>query len=146
LGRHRPGARDRADACRGAALLAALGPHDVGQAAVVAGGLVLAVEAIEGTDAMLDRVAALPRERRRASPPPSGVLVKIPKPGQDARLDAPAVGPETVRRAARAGLRGIVGLAGGTQALDRAEIAAVADAHGLFVWGVEAADLGLEAS
>jgi hypothetical protein len=143
LGRRRAGAADLADARRAAAIVSALGPHDVGQGAVVARGLCLAVEAIEGTDLMLARLAALPVERRRTAPPPSGVLVKMPKPGQDRRFDLPTIGPATVRGAAAAGLAGIVGLAGGTQLLDAAETAALADARGLFVEGLSREALGL---
>ncbi len=93
LGAKAPGAQDRADAARAARIVAALGPLDVGQGAVVARGLCLAVEAIEGTDLMLARLADLPPDRRAAVPPPSGVLYKGPKPGQDRRLDLPAIGP-----------------------------------------------------
>ncbi|MEL6773258.1 MAG: UDP-2,3-diacylglucosamine diphosphatase LpxI [Pseudomonadota bacterium] len=146
IGKHSPSARARADAVAAAAIVTALAPHEVGQGAVVANGLCLAVEAVEGTDLMLARLADLPPARRRRAPPPSGVLVKIPKPAQDLRLDTPTIGPQTVRAAAAAGLSGIVGLAGATQVLDRAETAALADAKGLFVWGATAADLGLEAA
>lgn len=134
LGRHRPDARDRADAARAAAILAALAPHDVGQAVVVAGGLCLGVEAIEGTDALLARVASLPAERRRLSPPPSGVLVKLPKTDQDRRIDLPTIGPGTVAGAQAAGLGGIVIEADGVNVLDRAATIAAADAAGLFLW------------
>ncbi|MEM7566602.1 MAG: UDP-2,3-diacylglucosamine diphosphatase LpxI [Pseudomonadota bacterium] len=143
VGRLRPGAAALADARRAAAIVTALGPHDVGQGAVVARGLCLAVEAIEGTDLMLARVAALPAERRRTAPPPSGVLLKMPKPGQDRRFDLPTLGPATVRAAAAAGLEGVAGLAGETQLVDPAETAAVADAAGLFVVGLTRAALGL---
>ncbi|MEO1467488.1 MAG: UDP-2,3-diacylglucosamine diphosphatase LpxI [Pseudomonadota bacterium] len=142
LGRRAPGPGDWADARRAAAIVRALGPLDVGQGAVVANGLCLGIEAIEGTDIMLARVAALPPGRRRRAPPPSGVLVKMPKPGQDRRLDMPAIGPDTVRAAKAAGLRGIVGLAGATLVIDRAETGAVADALGLFVVGAGEAALG----
>ncbi|MEM6944706.1 MAG: UDP-2,3-diacylglucosamine diphosphatase LpxI [Pseudomonadota bacterium] len=143
VGTRRAGDRDLLDVRRAAAIVAALGPHDVGQGAVVARGLCLGIEAIEGTDLMLERIATLPAERRRAAPPPSGVLVKIPKPGQDRRFDLPTIGPATVRGAAAAGLAGIVGLAGETQLLDEAETAAMAEAHGLFVEGLDRSALGL---
>ena len=109
LGRHQPEPPDRSDAARGAAILAALGPLDVGQAVVVAGGVCLGVEAIEGTDALLARVAALPVARRHM---PGGVLVKMAKPGQDRRVDLPSIGPRTVEGAARAGLRASANFAG----------------------------------
>jgi DUF1009 family protein len=142
LGRRKPAARDMGDAARAARIVAALGPHDVGQGAVVARGLCLAVEAIEGTDLMLERVAGLPAERRAAAPPPSGVLYKGPKPGQDRRFDLPAIGPGTVRGAAAAGLAGIVAAAGETQLLEPGETRAEADRLGIFVYGATAEELG----
>ena len=104
IGRHQPSGRDQTDIARGLALLAALGPFDVGQAVVVADGHVLAVEAAEGTDRMLERIVSLRREGRIHSPPGLGVLVKAPKPGQDRRFDLPAVGHIDGRRR---GARGI---------------------------------------
>lgn len=142
LGRHAPSARDLQDAARAARIVAALGPLDVGQGAVVAGGLCLAVEAIEGTDLMLERVAALPAERRRAAPPPSGVLFKAPKPGQDGRLDRPAVGPRTVEGAQAAGLAGIVVAADQVLCPERDAMRRAADAAGLFVYGARPEELG----
>jgi len=138
LGRHQPEPPDRADAARGAAILAALGPLDVGQAVVLAAGVCLGVEAIEGTDALLARVAALPDERRYA---PGGVLVKMAKPGQDRRVDLPSIGPRTVEGAARAGLKGIVIEADGTNILEREATIRAADAAGLFVWSATAETL-----
>ena len=117
----------RADIRRGIAVCRALGAADVGQAVVVQQGLVLGVEAIEGTDALLARCGTLRREGR------GGVLVKLAKPGQDRRLDLPAVGPETVRNAAAAGLVGIAFGAGATVLLDRGATVAAADAAGLFL-------------
>ena len=115
----------------------ALGAGDVGQGCVVQQGIVLAVEAIEGTDAMLARAAVLAR------PGPGGVLLKMVKPGQDRRADLPTIGPETVRAAAAAGLRGVAFEAGGTLITDRAGCVAAADAAGLFLMGVEADMRGL---
>ena len=135
LGTCLPGDQDKTDAARAASIIAALGPHDVGQGAVVANGLVLAVEAIEGTDLMLARVAELPAERRASAHPPSGVLFKGPKPGQDLRMDVPTIGPATIAGAKAAGLRGIVVLAGETLLLNPADTRADADAAGLFVYG-----------
>ncbi|MEQ1931132.1 MAG: UDP-2,3-diacylglucosamine diphosphatase LpxI, partial [Parvularculaceae bacterium] len=95
LGRLAPDLKDLADIAKGAAIVRALGPFDVGQGAVVAGGHVLAVEAAEGTDAMLDRCAALPASARGGER--NGVLVKRPKPRQELRVDLPTIGVETVR-------------------------------------------------
>ena len=143
LGARRPGGRDRQDAARAARIVATLGALDIGQGAVVARGLCLAVEAIEGTDLMLARLAELPPERRAAAPPPAGVLYKGPKPGQDRRLDLPAIGPETVAGTARAGLDGIVAAAGETVLLDAAATRAAADAAGVFVYGASLDELEL---
>ncbi len=108
-----------------------LGPFDVGQAVVVDGGRIIAVEAAEGTDAMLRRLGLRPSGER------CGVLVKRPKPGQERRIDLPVIGPETVRNAVRAGLSGIVVEAGGAMAAERAALIREADAAALFVAGVE---------
>ena len=132
LGSIRPDAAARADIDRGAAVTRALGSVDVGQGCVVQQGIVLAVEAIEGTDAMLARAAALAR------PGPGGVLVKLVKPGQDRRADLPTIGPATVRAAQTAGLRGIAFEAGGTLLTDRAACIAEADGAGLFLIGIDA--------
>ena len=107
----------RRDAERAAEVLRALGAADVGQACVVAQGRCLAVEALPGTDHMLGVVAGLGSRR----PDPGGgrgLVMKAPKPGQDRRVDLPAIGPETIRGAAEAGLGGVVVEAGGVLALD----------------------------
>jgi len=90
----------KADIDRGVAVLAALGDHDVGQGVVVQDGRVIAVEAAEGTDAMLRRVADL-----LDSSAPSAIFVKRRKSGQDVRLDMPVIGGETLRLAAASGIR-----------------------------------------
>lgn len=136
LGRHRPGGQDRMDVARGAAILTALGPLDVGQAVVVAGGLCLGIEALEGTDALLERVAGL-RDRG----PEGGVLVKLTKPGQDRRFDLPTIGPRTVEGAVAAGLNGIAIEAGRANLIDREATLRAADAVGLFLWSATAAEL-----
>ena len=131
LGTVAPDAQAMDDVTRGQAVLRALGEADVGQACVVQQGIVLAVEAIEGTDAMLARAGSLAR------PGPGGVLVKLVKPGQDRRADLPAIGPDTIRSAAAAGLRGVAFEAGGTLLHDRPACITAADAAGLFLLGVE---------
>ena len=128
-----PSPADRADAARAAAIVAALGAQDLGQGAVVEQGLCLAVETLPGTDAMLD-FAALHQAMRPDPRGGRGVLYKAPKPGQDHRIDLPAIGPDTVRRAARAGLAGIGWEAGGVMLLDRDSAMAEAQAAGLFLW------------
>lgn len=136
LGSRKPSARDLEDIKLGLAVLAAAGPFDVGQAAVVANGHVIALEAIEGTDQMLARVAELRRNGRLRAPPGAGILVKAPKPGQDRRFDLPAVGPPTVENAAHAGLAGIAIVAGGTVMAEPQRMAKLADEAGIFVVGV----------
>lgn len=130
-----PTERDRADAARAAVIVQALGRVDVGQGAVVQQGLCLAVEALPGTDSMLAGVAAIPAGLRPAGA--KGVFYKAPKPSQDRRVDLPALGPETVRRAAAAGLGGIVFEAGGVICLDLPGMVAEAEAAGLFLWARE---------
>lgn len=130
-----PTEADARDAARAAAIVAALGAVDVGQGAVVAQGLCLAVEALPGTDAMLDFVA---QTAQRPDPAGArGVFYKAPKPGQDRRVDLPALGLETVRRAAAAGLAGIAWQAGGVICLDPPAMVAEAEAAGLFLWSRE---------
>lgn len=134
LGALAPGAQALEDIRRGVAVVRALGAVDVGQGAVVQQGLVLGVEAIEGTDALLARCAGLRREG------PGGVLVKLVKPGQDRRVDLPTVGPATITGAAAAGLAGIAIEAGGTILVDRAATIAAADAAGLFLVAIRPDD------
>ena len=136
LGRYQPSSRDRADIARALNLIAALGPFDVGQAAVVADNHVLAVEAAEGTDNLLARMIELRRQRRVTTPPGVGVLVKAPKPGQDRRFDLPAIGPATVESVARAGLAGVAVVAGSTIIAETAAVIATADRANIFLIGV----------
>jgi len=136
LGGVAPEAEALGDIARGFALLAALAPFDVGQSAVVARGHVLAVEAAEGTDAMLRRCVDL---RQWGGRKRSGVLIKAPKQGQEMRVDMPVIGPRTVELAANAGLAGIAVASGNVMIIEQAEMMAVADRHGVFVFGAEAA-------
>jgi DUF1009 family protein len=136
LGRCQPTERDRGDIARAMTLIAALGPFDVGQAAIVANNHVLAVEAAEGTDNMLARIAELRRQGRVTTPPGVGVLVKAPKPGQDRRFDLPSIGPRTIEGVARAGLAGVAVAAGSTIIAEATEVVAIADRDNIFVAGV----------
>ena len=134
LGAVQPSDADRRDAGRAEAIVTGLGSLDVGQGAVVAQGLCLAVEALPGTDAMLRFVAGIDPVLRRDPRQGRGVLYKAPKTGQDRRIDLPALGVQTVIGAAAAGLGGIVFEAGGVVLLDRAAMVAEADRRGLFLW------------
>jgi UDP-2,3-diacylglucosamine hydrolase len=130
LGRLKPNSDAEIDIARGIAIARAVGALDIGQAVVVQQGLVLGVEAIEGTDGLLKRCALLRRDG------PGGVLIKLAKPGQEARVDRPTIGPKTVAMAVEAGLRGIAAEAGATLVIDRDELIRAADGAGLFVVGV----------
>jgi DUF1009 family protein len=136
LGRSQPSQPDWEDIARAIAMIAALGPFDVGQAVIVAANNVLAVEAAEGTDDMLARVADLRRQGRVTTPAGVGVLVKAPKPGQDRRLDLPAIGPRTIENLTRAGLAGIAVTAGSTIIAEAEQVIAAADREKVFVVGV----------
>ncbi|HAH09171.1 MAG TPA: DUF1009 domain-containing protein [Alphaproteobacteria bacterium] len=131
-----PSDQDHLDIKRAIQVVSTLGALDIGQGAVVANGLVLAVEAAEGTDRMLDRVAML-RQAGSSALRSSGVLVKMSKPGQERRIDLPTVGVETIRRMEQAGLSGLAVEAQGALALDQAAMAALADDHGMFILGFE---------
>lgn len=133
LGAVSPREADRADLLKALEVARAIGDLDIGQGAVVSHGLVLAVEAQEGTDAMLTRVAALPGDLRGQAP--QGVLAKAPKPIQERRVDLPVIGVTTIELAARAGLAGVAGPAGDLIVIDKAGVIAAADRLGLFVWG-----------
>lgn len=134
LGRLSPDETHMADIKKGEAVICALGPFDVGQGAVVANGLVLAIEAAEGTDAMLARCAQL-APALKGGAGRGGVLIKRPKPGQELRVDLPTIGPETVRQVAEAGLVGIAVEADAALIIDAAETAREADRLGLFIYG-----------
>ena len=130
LGACATGPEDEADISRGVAVLEALGHSDVGQAVVVQAGVVLGIEAIEGTDALIARCGAL---RRSAKGP---VLVKRAKSGQEQRVDLPTIGPATVAGCREAGFTGIAIEAGRTLVVDRDATIAAADAGGLFLVGL----------
>jgi hypothetical protein len=125
-----PDALAMADIARGKEVLKIIGAADIGQACVVQQGIVLAVEAVEGTDAMLARIPSVTR------PGPGGVLVKLAKPGQERRADLPTLGSATIQNAIAAGLRGIAFEAGGSLLTNKALMIEAADAGGIFLLGV----------
>ncbi len=136
IGKRQPSLRDSADIALGVALLRTLGRFDIGQAVVVADRRIVAVEAAEGTDQMLARIVELRRSGRLRTPVGVGVLVKAAKPGQDRRLDLPAIGPQTVAGIARAGLAGLAVVAGEALIAEPHLVAVAADRAKLFVVGV----------
>lgn len=138
LTRATPDPDSDADILLGRDVLRALSPFDVGQAVVVIGGHVVAVEDIEGTDGLLARVARLRAAGRIRTRTGRGVLVKAPKSGQDLRFDLPTLGPRTIEGVATAGLAGIAVAAGNSMVAEPQAMIASADAAGLFVTGLSA--------
>ena len=134
----KPDAAAAADIGKGREAIRALSPFDIGQAAVVIDGHIVAVEDIEGTDGLLARVARLREQGRIRSPARRGVLVKAPKSGQDLRFDLPTIGPVTVEGAAGAKLAGLAVVAGNTLIAEPQAMIQVADAARLFVTGIPA--------
>jgi hypothetical protein len=130
-----PSERDKADIAAAARIVREMGALDIGQAAIVCEGLPLAVEAAEGTDAMIKRVATLPENIRGTVAKRRGVLVKAPKPIQDRKTDLPVIGVQTIENVAASGLSGIALEAGGALIVNRKAVIAAADAAGLFVTG-----------
>ncbi|MCR9269524.1 MAG: UDP-2,3-diacylglucosamine diphosphatase LpxI [Hyphomonadaceae bacterium] len=123
------------DLKKAAEIATVMGRHDIGQGAIVANGLVLCVEAQEGTDEMLRRCADLPSQLRGSPTDRAGVLVKRPKPDQERRIDLPTIGLATVELAAEAGLAGIGFEADGALILNHDAVKARAEALGLFLYG-----------
>jgi hypothetical protein len=133
---HTPSPQDEADIDRAVTAALAIGALDIGQGAIACRGIVLALEAAEGTDEMLKRVASLPPDIRGRDEKREGVLVKLSKPGQERRVDLPTIGVETVERVAAAGLAGIAVEAGGALIADVDAVAQAADRKGIFVIGL----------
>jgi DUF1009 family protein len=135
LGKIQPDAASEIDIARGVEVVRRLGALDVGQAAIVCAGLVLAVEAAEGTDAMILRAAGLPESIRGSAARRCGVLVKALKPSQDGKTDLPVIGVQTIENAARAGLAGIAAEANRSLLVERKAAIDAANAAGLFLYG-----------
>ncbi len=129
-GKVKPSSEDMDDIKRGITVAKALGAVDVGQAVVVQEGMVLAVEAIEGTDMMLSRAATV----KKAGKAP--VMVKVLKPGQDMRVDLPAIGLKTIEQLKKYGIKGIAVEAGGILLIEREAVIKMADESGIFIIGM----------
>lgn len=132
-GKYSPDLQAKADIEHGLRVALGLGALDIGQSVVVQQGIVLGVEAIEGTDALIERCGRLARQGA------GGVLIKIAKPGQERRVDLPTIGTTTIQNLAKAGLRGIAVEAGATLVVEENAVVAAADAAGLFVIGLDKA-------
>jgi len=125
LGRKKPRAREREDVAFGRRVARATGAFEIGQTVIVRAGLVLAVEAVEGTDAAIRRGGELGRG--------GAVVVKASKPGQDLRFDVPAVGPNTIELMAEVGAKVLAVESGRTLLLERDRLVSAADAAGIVV-------------
>lgn len=136
LGTCKPQDADWADLIKARDTARAVGALDIGQGAVVCKGLVLAVEAQEGTDAMLQRCAILPPVLRGTERDRQGVLVKVPKPGQDTRVDLPTIGVRTVEMAAQAGLAGIGFAQNASLLVEQEDMISRANKLGMFLIGI----------
>ena len=136
IGRTTPSEEDLRDILKASKAADALGMLDVGQGAICVGGRIVALEGAEGTDEMIERVAAL-RAAGRISTRRKGVLVKLCKPQQDLRADLPSIGVSTISNAKAAGLAGIAIEAGRALILERAAAVAAADEAGLFIYGID---------
>jgi DUF1009 family protein len=138
-GRHAPNEQALEDIALARKVIHRLGELDIGQAAAVADGLVLAVEAAEGTDAMLERLPLLSKSLRGTLDNRRGVLVKAPKPAQERRVDLPVIGVRTIELAAAGGLAGVAVEAGAALIMRKAKIVEAADRLGLFVMAFDPA-------
>ncbi len=134
MGKHRPDKRALQDIEIGAHAIRHMGVLDIGQAVVIQQGRIMAVEAAEGTDGMLSRVKPLLADQA------GGVLVKAKKPGQEERVDMPAIGPDTVDRVKEAGLSGIAVEAGAVLMLDIEMVTERAAECGIFIYGFAGPD------
>jgi len=136
----KPKTKQKKQIAEGYAVTQAMGQYDIGQACVVVGNRAVAVEGVEGTDAMLSRVGEM-REIGRLPKRLGGVLVKAVKPGQDERADLPAIGPDTILSVHKAGLLGIGVEADKTLIIDKEETLRLAHQHGVFIFGFDAKQL-----
>ena len=130
----RPDDTDRRDCIRAAQIVNALGIVDVGQAAIVAKGVCIAVESATGTDCMIDAAASALKSLFPSNEGRMGLLYKAPKPRQEMRVDCPVVGPSTISRIADAGLRGLAVPSGGVMLLQRGKMIDIANRRRLFIW------------
>lgn len=134
LTKQSPTEADKQDTERAFGIITAMSAADVGQACVVAQGLCLGVETIQGSDVMLTWVAQSAGAYRHDPNGGQGVFVKLPKAGQDLRVDLPTIGPNTIHAVHNAGLAGIVISQGSVMILDQDECISLANEYGLFIW------------
>ncbi|MFP4097822.1 MAG: LpxI family protein [Alphaproteobacteria bacterium] len=132
LGQHKPSKHDEDTITLGVRASQSIGALDIGQSVIVQGGVVIGVEGVEGTDALIKRCTSLLKPGGGAA-----ILVKTCKPQQDMTLDLPTVGPHTVKNAHESGLNGLILHAGHTLLIAPDDVAAYADKQRIFILGVE---------
>lgn len=130
LGRVKPQSRQQSDIESGIDIARAIGNLDIGQSIIIQDGVVIGVEAIEGTDALIERCGDLQFEKK------GGILIKMKKPKQDRRVDLPTIGPVTIDKAYASGLAGLAVEAKGALVIDKDEVIKKADEYGIFLVGV----------
>ena len=130
LGKHKPNKDNKKDILDGFKIAKILGLNDIGQSLVIENGLVLAVEAAEGTDNMISRAALLKKEEK------GGVLIKIIKPQQDKRIDRPVIGINTLKAIKNAGLDGVAIESKEILIINFNEVISYANNEGLFIEGI----------
>ncbi|HYR87306.1 MAG TPA: UDP-2,3-diacylglucosamine diphosphatase LpxI [Terriglobia bacterium] len=130
LTRRAPSEEEKRDLDYGYKIARELGRLDLGQSVAVTDGACIALEAMEGTDAVMERAASLVNGRPLR-------IVKLAKPNQDLRFDVPVIGPATVRLMARLSVSALAVEAGKTLMIDREELIREADAQGIAIVAVE---------
>ena len=130
LGKVKPNQQNNEDISTGYRIAKIIGANDIGQSIIIENGLVIAVEASEGTDRMIKRSLNLKKEKK------AGVLIKVIKPMQDKRIDRPVIGIDTIKAVKKAGLDGIALESNEILILNYSDVILYADEEGLFVEGI----------
>ena len=131
LTKTKPNPAALADIKKGTEILKAVANFDVGQALVIQNGLVLGVEAAEGTDELIRRCGLIQQKDEEMC-----ILIKICKPNQDKRIDLPCIGQETIKNLYRYNFKGVALEAGSALILNKEETLAEADKLGIFIYGI----------
>ncbi len=130
--KRKPGKAEKKDIRIGWRIAREVGRLDIGQCLVISNGTVLAVEAVDGTDATISRGGALGKG--------GAVVVKLCKPDQDLRFDLPSSGVETIRTMHASGVSVLVLEAGKSLSFDREEMIQVANELGIAIVAMEEGD------
>ncbi|GHT91364.1 hypothetical protein FACS1894122_03670 [Alphaproteobacteria bacterium] len=127
--RYHPSESDHEDIKKGFEVAKAIGKMDIGQSVVVCDGIILGVECVEGTDALIDRCAQLRKSDH------GGILVKVSKPQQDYRLDLPTIGIDTINRLNKNGFCGVAVEAGKCIVINKKAVIEQVDDFSMFFCG-----------